>query len=431
MKILMMTNTYLPIVGGLEKSIQSFSNKFRSWGHEVLIVAPEFEGAEESEEGILRVPSFHHFKRSDFSIVTPLSGTLTKVMENFKPDIIHAHHPFLMGEMALRLSARYARPLIFTYHIMFDQYSHYLPIPSVPARRFLVELAVGFANLSNRVLAPSESVRDILQAEGVRTLIDVVPTGIERSAFRKGNKKEARHSLGIPAQAFVLGYTGRMAPEKNLEFLGHAVAGFMKEHENVHFLMAGKGPSQEKIEKIFREAGLSSRFHWAGVLQGKKLADCYHAMNVFVFASKSETQGLVLCEAMACGVPVVAIDAPGVREVVRDFENGRLLDFENEKAFHAVLTWCFHQPSKTWNQLKQNAKKTAEQFSLDRCALHALEIYEAARGDYTVPHLGEQTNWHRMMERFRIEWKIMENFGRATGLALKEMATSSSGGEKS
>ncbi|MBI3313808.1 MAG: glycosyltransferase [Candidatus Omnitrophica bacterium] len=395
MKILMVTNTYLPIVGGLEKSIQSFTKKFQDWGHDVMIVMPDTE-------------------------------KMHQRIKAFQPDVIHVHHPFLMGEIALRWAARYTKPLVFTYHIMFDQYSHYLPVSTPLAKRFLVELAVGFCNLSTQVIAPSESVREILRWQGVTTPIEVVPTGVEVGFFTQGNGKKMRQSLGIPDQAFVLGYIGRIAPEKNLEFLANVILRVMQEDENAHFVMAGKGPSEESLKKIFFDADLQNRLHVPGILQQKDLVDCYHAMDVFVFASQSETQGMVLCEAMAAGIPVVAVDAPGVREVVRDGENGRLLSYENEHEFQTALSWCREQPEPVWQRLKENARQTAENFSVDRSARRALEVYEIARRNHAISESAKP--WRRFVGRPATEFNIMANLGRATGLALKEMVMARSGG---
>lgn len=427
MKILMVTNTYLPIVGGLERSIQSFTQKFREWGHEVIIAVPKLEGMETNETGIVTIPAIYHTKSNDFPIVFPLFTSLEKLVDSFQPDVIHAHHPFLMGEMALRLAAQYAKPVVFTYHIMFDHYSHYLPIPTSLSKRFLVELAVGFCNLSTRVIAPSESVRDILKLEGVKTVIDVVPTGVDIPVFADGDGERMRSVLGVPQEAFVLGYVGRLAPEKNLEFLAKTVAGFMKKNTQVHFIVAGKGTSEEAIHKIFTDTGVRSRLHPIGVVHEKNLADCYHALDAFVFASKSETQGMVLCEAMAAGIPVIAIDASGVREVVKDQKNGRLLLQENKNEFSSALAWCLQRiGSQEWKALKSGAKETAKIFSNENCARRALEVYEKVIADNFSPLAKGEHEWDRLIRRFNAEWKIMENFGRATGLALKEIIKSSS-----
>lgn len=424
MRILMVSNTYLPIVGGLEKSIQSFTQKFRQWGHRVVIAVPELESLETAEDDLVRVPAMHSLKKMDFPIPLPIFSSLSKIVEEIDPDVIHVHHPFLMGEMALRLSVRYSKPLVFTYHILFDLYAHYLPIPAAPAGKFLTELAAGFSNLSTRVIAPSESVREIIRRQGVKTPVDVVPTGVEVENFARGEREKMRDSLGIPRSAKVLGYVGRLAPEKNLEFLARMAASFMQLHPPVHFVAAGKGPAEEKMIKIFADADLRGRFHFPGILQGQELADCYHAMDIFIFSSKSETQGMVLCEAMAAGVPVAAMDAPGVREVVKDRENGRLLARESRSEFHSVLEECLSCSPEEWERLKRGARKTAKTFSAENCAARAFEVYKEAISEKPSPVMERHREWHRLTNRFGIEWKLMANFGRASGLALKEMVKS-------
>ncbi len=325
MKILMMTNTYAPMVGGIEESIRSFTFEFEKLGHEVVIVAPECEGAPPDEVGVIRLRAIQKFNHSDFSIVFPMSSLIPELMKTFKPDIIHCHHPFWMGSIALRLSSQYRIPLVFTYHTMFEYHMHYLPVQNEGMKRFIIELFTGYANLATQVVVPSESVRTILLERGVRTPIEVVPTGVDWQKFSKGNRAVIRKRLGIPLDALIIGYVGRLAIEKNLEFLGFSVADYLKKNTHAHFVVGGDGPLKDTIKKFFDDEGLEKRFHWAGVLKGQDLVDCYHAMSIFAFASLSETQGIVLLEAMAAGVPVVAVDAPGVREVVKDGYNGRLI----------------------------------------------------------------------------------------------------------
>jgi 1,2-diacylglycerol 3-alpha-glucosyltransferase len=169
MRILMMTNTYFPMVGGLEQSVHSFSEEFKSLGHEVLIVTPAFEGAPTEEPGVIRIPAIQKFRGTIFSVNFPVSGLLTRLMKEFVPDIVHSHCPFFMGDFALRLSRQHAIPLVFTYHTMFEQYVHDWPVHNEGVKRFMVKLAAGYSNLVDQVICPSESVRDILLKRKVKT----------------------------------------------------------------------------------------------------------------------------------------------------------------------------------------------------------------------------------------------------------------------
>ncbi|MBI4398071.1 MAG: glycosyltransferase [Candidatus Omnitrophica bacterium] len=187
-----------------------------------------------------------------------------------------------------------------------------------------------------------------------------------------------RKRLGIPPGAYVIGYSGRFSPEKNLEFLARAVFQFLAREENAHFVLIGSGSLEKEIRQIATIQNIKSRVHFAGIQRGEKLVAAYHALDVFAFASISETQGMVVTEAMAAGIPVVAIDSPGVREVVRDRQNGRLLASCNGADFARALFWCYRQDKQAWSRLKKGARKTAKQFSIERTSREALEVYQDA-----------------------------------------------------
>jgi endonuclease/exonuclease/phosphatase family metal-dependent hydrolase/glycosyltransferase involved in cell wall biosynthesis len=424
MKILMMTNTYAPMVGGIEESIRSFTFEFEKLGHEVVIVAPECAGAPLDEAGVIRLRAIQNFNHSDFSIALPMSNLLPELMKTFMPDIIHSHHPFWMGDIALRLGSQFRIPLVFTYHTMFEQHMHYLPIQTEGVNRFIIELFTGYANLSTRVIVPSESVRAILLERGVTAPMEVVPTGVNLRKFSKGNGNIIRKRLGIPLKSIVIGHVGRLALEKNLEFLGRSVAAYLKKEPETHFLIAGGGPLEALVTKIFDDQGIGKRLHLAGVLKGQDLVDCYHAMNVFAFASLSETQGIVLVEAMAAAVPVVAIDAPGVREVVKDGYNGRLIFGEDQSNFQEALSWCLKQPLGEFEQMRKNATATTKEFAVERCANRMLKIYQEVRvKEYTSPD-HKNSAWYALADRLKNEWDMFKNLMQSGGAAIADTTNS-------
>ncbi len=376
MNILMMTNTFIPHVGGVARSVQSFTDGYRKQGHRVMVVAPQYENIPENDMDVIRIPSIHHFKGSDFSVPLPIPGFLTKAIEKFKPDIVHSHHPFLIGWTALRVAHMHKLPLVFTHHTMYEQYTHYLPGDSKVLKRFSIDLSTRYANLCDQIFAPSESVASILLKRGVETPISVVPTGVHFERFDGGSGPGFRMAMGIPEDAFVVGHVGRLAPEKNLQFLSAAVARFLKAESRAHFLVIGSGPSQKAIRKIFFREGIPGSIHFAGSLDHPLLTSAYKAMDVFAIASKTETQGMVLTEAMAAGVPVVGLDAPGAREVVIDQINGRLLGIESIADFASALEWIAVLDSKQKHKLRKGAVQTAQLFSIDRLVEKALECYE-------------------------------------------------------
>lgn len=419
MNILMMSNTYTPIVGGLEKSVQLFSKEFRNKGHRVYIVAPRYENSPKNERRVIRVPALQKFQGTDFSVNLPIPGLLTKFIKRFKPDIVHSHHPFLVGDMALRLSRSLEIPLVFTYHIMFEQYIDYLPIHNETFKHFVVNLAAGYSNLCDAVIVPTQSVKSILESRGVTSPMYVIPTGIDIQAFGEGNKEQFRKKHEIPADAFVIGYTGRIAPEKNLEFLTQNVVHYLKTNSQAHFLMAGTGPLLNTIKQIFNGHKLSKRFHYAGVLNQSDIIDCYHAMDIFAFSSHSETQGIVLLEAMAAGVPILAVQDPVVSTFIKDYRNGRCIHGDNQDQFIQAMDWFYHLDEREYKRMKYSAQQTANSYSILKSINRTLKLYHQliARQKHTVK---KNPRWNTMMNNLKIELNLLKNFIDAGEHAVKE-----------
>lgn len=417
MNILMMTNTYKPILGGLEKSIEAFTRAHRKRGHRVIIVAPEMEGMK-PEEDVIRIPSIQNFNGTDFAIQVPVPGILTEALGDFKADIVHSHHPFLVGDTALRMAYKYNVPLVFTHHTLYEQNIHYVGTETDALKKFVIELATGYANLADQAFAPSESVKLLMQDRGVTTPIEVVPTGLDIERFAPANGKNYRAEFDLPEKAFIIGHLGRLAPEKNLEFLIKAVSLYMNKNKDAHFLVVGKGPSEEILKNTFHEVGLGDRLHYTGPLIGEALLHAYQAMDVFVFASQSETQGLVLAESMASGTPVIGVDAPGVREVVKNEENGRLLPKENAEDFAEAIDWMYNTTDKKKEEMKKKCLETAQEFSMDKCVDKALRIYASLIRDKFVRRASTDSAWSKTLRLIQAHWDIAKNLTKATTEAI-------------
>jgi glycosyltransferase involved in cell wall biosynthesis len=411
MNICMMTNTYLPHVGGVARSVSTFAEEYRRRGHKVLVVAPEFEGRplpRRAEAIVERVAAIQKFNGSDFSVRLPLAATLSERLDAFVADIVHAHHPFLLGDTALRVAASKNVPVIFTHHTRYEDYTHYVPFDSPALKEVAINLSTYFANLCDAVIAPSESIARLIKRRGVEVPIRVVPTGIDVKLFAGGDGARFRRKAGVPAEAFVVGHVGRLAPEKNLEYLARAVALFLRQAPTAWFVVVGGGPSEEKLREVFEENGVAERLVLAGKQTGRALADAYNAMDVFAFASFTETQGMVLAEAMAAGRPVVALNASGVREVVRHRRNGFLLEKNaTERRFAAALERVRASPDKA-AELSAAARRTAEEFSRERCADRALEFYGEVRRMTRRERMKiERSPWGTLMERVAVEWELL------------------------
>lgn len=418
MNILIFTNTFTPHVGGVARSVEAFTAEYRARGHRVLVVAPEFPDMPQDEVDVVRIPAIQNFNASDFSVALPLHADLSETIDAFQPDIVHSQHPFLLGMTALRIARYRQLPLVFTHHTLYEQYTHYVPGDSPALKRFAIELATRYANLCDQVFAPSESIQALLQERGVVTPIKVVPTGVRLENFAQGDGRSVREQMGIPEDAFVVGHLGRLAPEKNLEFLAQAVADFVSSHSQAHFLVIGTGPSEDAVRAIFARAGIAARLHIAGILQQQPLADALHAMDVFAFASQSETQGMVLTEAMAAGLPVVALNAPGAREVVKNQRNGRLLEEASAATFSAALQWVADLAPEQLRDLKQAALDTAAAFSMPRSADKALECYASITPKPSADSSSDERDWDDVITWIKTEWDILKSVAGAGDAAL-------------
>jgi len=413
MNIAMFTNTYLPMVGGVPISVDRFATTFRTWGHRVLIVAPEYEGQAEQEAGVVRVPAIQKFNGSDFSMMLPAPPGLASALDDFGPEILHAHHPFLIGNTALREAAARKLPIVFTHHTMWEHYTHYVPIDTATLRRYVINLSTGFANLCDGVIAPSESVEHILRERGVIAPISVVPTGVDLVQYQSGDGARFRRRHDIPADTFVVGTVGRLAPEKNMDFLARAAAEALALIGRGRFVVIGSGPSGPGIEAVFEGQGVRHRLIMAGTLSGRELVDAYAAMDVFAFASKTETQGMVLVEALAAGTPAVGLAAPGVCEVIEDGINGRLLAEENEQHFAKAIEWVAELPLWRRRKLTAACRRSAAKFSREECAGRTLDVYKQAIAAGPQAIDLEQSDLPLLLRKLRREWELLATHARA------------------
>ncbi len=374
----MLTNVYLPQVGGITRSIQAFTEQFRQRGHDILIVAPSAEGGQTNDEmdHVVRFPAISHAYQNRYSLPLPVPGYLHATFESYEPDVVHSHHPFLIGQVARRGATLWDVPLVYTHHTRYDAYlkaQSRLPASLV---KVLAQLWINYCQLCEAVIAPSQSIASLLREHGVTKAIEVIPTGVEVEVFGQGDGAALRQRLGIPGDAFIVGHVGRLAPEKNCRFLAEAVGAYLKRVPNARFLLAGEGPLSEEIAQVLQNLGVKDRYHHLGMLEKREVVNVYHAMDVFAFSSHSETQGMVLTEAMAAGTPVVAVAASGVNDVLRDEVNGRLLPTDDVSSFADALEWVSQLNTEPRQKLHAQARQTAEQFSISNCAERALALYK-------------------------------------------------------
>ncbi len=324
------------MLGGVSRAVETLRTSLENLGHMVLIVAPRMAGAGRDEPHVLRVPALPAPTYPDFALPLPVSRDLRRTIRAHALDVFHAQHPFLLGGTARRLARACDRPLVFTYHTRYDKYAHYVPMPRDAVARYAIWWSTRYANSGDIVIAPSEALAARIRAQGVRRPIEVAPSGVDLHRFRPGDRGQARRALGLPVEHPILLYVGRLDREKNLGFLLDAFARVAATQPTAELVLVGRGTQEATLRARADRTPDGARVRFVGGVDPGAVSRFYQAADVFVFASTTETQGLAVLEAMAVGLPVVAVRAPGVEEAVVDGVAG-LLVAEDPAVFGAAV----------------------------------------------------------------------------------------------
>lgn len=320
MKILFISDVYFPRINGVSTSIRTFVEQMQGLGHEVNLIAPDYDVATQDESWIKRIPARSiYFDPEDKLMKCGEVIQRLPELKREKYDIVHIHTPFVAHYVGLKLAQELNVPCVETYHTFFEDYlHHYLPwIPKSMARGVARMISKRQCNAVDAIVAPSQPMLDVLRGYGVKVSAEVVPTGLQMESFKAADGKAFRIKYEIPVERPMLLYVGRVAFEKNIAFLLHMLQVLVQDVPDVLLVITGEGPAEASLHRLTQELGLTHNVKFIGYLNRElELNACYQAADVFVFASKSETQGLVLLEAMAQGTPVVAIAELGTASIL-------------------------------------------------------------------------------------------------------------------
>jgi 1,2-diacylglycerol 3-alpha-glucosyltransferase len=378
MRVALFTNNYVPFCGGVTISVETLRRGLEAHGHEAWVFAPRFPGTVSDPPRVLRYPSIPAATYPEFPLAIPFARRLAARVRNLDVDVFHAHHPFLLGPAAARLARRLRRPLVFTYHTRYDKYAHYVPLSRAVVERAAVALSARFARRADAVIAPSTRVRDELVRGGVRGPIAVIPTGVHLERFRLGDRCAARRALGLPLDDPLLLYVGRLDREKSVDRVLRAFDHVVGTLVRARLLLVGPGKETVNLRTLAGRLPCATRISFVGARPHDTLPAWYRAADLFLFASETETQGLVLAEAAACGLPAVAVTAPGCDEVVRDGLTGVLTKAEPTALAEAAIGLLLDHGRRA--AMAARARAVAErEFDVRLQIERTLAVYEAAR----------------------------------------------------
>lgn len=385
--IAMLSESYVPRISGVVISLAAYAGALRDAGHRVVIAAPAFPGHRDEDPDVLRLPSVRTPAQSDFPLALPLRARLLGDPRIQAADVLHAHSPFIMGRLALSVARRLGRPLVFTHHTLYHEYVHYVPwLPPRVTRPAVLRWVRDFANRCELVIAPSGVIREMLRGQGVAARIEVLPTGgIDPERVARLDPKAARLRYGIPPGAPLMVTVSRLAPEKSVDMVLRAfqqVSG----PRGAYLLVVGGGPSAASLEAFARELGIAERVRFTGALPHQGALEAMAGADLFVFASQTETQGVVLVEAMAAGLPVVAVRAGGAAEVVRDGESGLLVPSDAAALAEAVNQLLGDEARRA--AFARRAREIATGYAVASLARRLVRLYQSILTEQadTLPH---------------------------------------------
>lgn len=347
LKILFVSDVYFPRINGVSTSIRTFVEQLQGLGHTVHLIAPDYACCTEDEAWIKRVPARSIYfdpedKLMKFGSAMVLLPDLAK--QNY--DVIHVHTPFVAHYLGLKLSQKLGIPCVETYHTFFEDYlHHYLPwLPKVIAKGLARFISKRQCNSVDAIVSPSQPMLDVLRDYGVAVPAEVIPTGLQAHSFKEADGQAFRKKYGIPLDRPMLLYVGRVAFEKNIDFLLHMTKALLENQPNALLVVTGEGPAESSLHKLAKTLGIENSVQFIGYLdRATELNACYQSADVFVFASKSETQGLVILEAMAQATPVVAIAELGTASLLVEGK-GALIAPDDTHAFAEKVAQLLSHP---------------------------------------------------------------------------------------
>lgn len=386
MRVAVFTNTYYPTLNGVAHCVDAYRRGLEARGHEVYIFAPcpaEYDPAQDRER-VYRFPAVATPGDWDYDIAVPYSRPVMKALRETQFDIVHTQHPLWVGVWGGWYARWAGLPLVTTIHTEYALYAHIVPLPEPLVEAYLRNRVTTYCNKCQVVTTPAASTRDRLLDQGVTTPIEILPNPIELSKLAPPEPDKVRSRYHIPKEAFVMGFVGRLAPEKNLSTVLAAAEIVARQVPGARFLMVGEGTESRNLRQQARELGMADRVVFAGAVEHEQVVHYHAAMDVFVTASGSETQPLAYTEAMAVGTPVVAVRAPGAEDMITHGENGLLSEpQEGAQGLARQILRLVEDPTLRL-AIAARAREQVKRYDLGVVTERLLGIYETAMERYQL-----------------------------------------------
>ncbi len=360
MRIVLFSDVYKPVVNGVVNHVALLKSYFEQWGEQVWLFVPGQPDVAEGEANVIRLPGIP-IADTGYHLSVTLDQRARNILK--QADVIHVHHPFLSGSFGLNAARKYEIPLVFTNHTRYDLYvQQYLPlIPEALSDTALQAFFRAFSQRCSAFIAPSQGIADVMREEwGVQGQVAVIPNGVELEDFYSAVSAKSRQMLGIPDDALVGVFVGRMSGEKDVDRLLRIFTVLADEEPRLHLLLIGGGPELVEYRALAKELGLDSSVTFAGAIPYKQIPGYLKLADFFVSVSVSEVHPLTFIEAAATGLPAVGIDSPGVADMIVDGSTGfvaedsdlsfglRVLRLAQDEAMRARMGQAAHEHSRNY-----------------------------------------------------------------------------------
>lgn len=386
MRIGIFSECYEPVMNGIVVSINTFKEEMEKRGHEFFIFTTECPGYIETNDHIFRFSSILPFKSKGgkYPIAAPqdLNILAKKVME-LELDVIHSQHLLNTGALGLKIAKKLHIPAVLTYHTLLTEYMHYVPIIGGLAKYWIIRKSRKYCNQYDAIVTPSPSMAKLLVSYGVKTPITSIPTGIEIEKWNNGySKAEIYEKWKIPNEHNqLLIYVSRIGKEKNVLFLLETMEKLIKEYQDIHLLMVGPGPEIENCKEWIKVHKIENYVTFTDRMERAETEKTTGAGDIFVFPSISETQGIVIMEAMAAGVPVIAINKMGPSDYVVNGETGFLTDLNLDQFIDKIKYLLDHGEER--KKMALRSSQEAKKYSSQKCAQEMINLYEKTINSYS------------------------------------------------
>ncbi|MFZ2330757.1 MAG: glycosyltransferase [Atribacterota bacterium] len=378
MRIAFFTNCYKPLINGVVSSIVSLKESLEKKGHETFIFAPRMEAYQDEESNIFRYHSINLTHKVKYPVAIPLSLRAGQVINKFKPDIIHLHHPFVLSLPAIMYAAKLKIPKVLTIHTQYERYAYYVsPIPHIITNEAIRRIIFNLSDKVDIITTPSQSMKDLILNYKIKKEIIVIPNAIDISIFQKINRQEVKllkKELLINPDDVVIIYVGRVSLEKNIDKIIKALALIRnKKIDNFVFIVVGEGTSVKQLSSLADSLKMREKVKFVGAIAREMVRYYYQIGDIFAFSSTSETFGMVIIEALASGLPVLAVKAPGAIDIIQDGFDGILV--EDDVLQFAEKLENLIQNKDLRKKLSLNGLKTVQRYSIEAVSDQVLELY--------------------------------------------------------